>query len=165
MSLGSFVGDLSWCLESRSDAEMPERLLGGATIVRIDAGATGRAAPAPRPWLNVLRCCDGRLAPEAASDVGGRREARGSGWRRVVGRIGCLRGSVEAQGATAGRSRHEPFAGLGRCFGRGGSGGADRPACHDFPDSPCTTWSGETALIPLSGLVESRKALYCVKRT
>ena len=35
-TLGSFVGDLSWCLESRADVEMPERLIGGATIVRID---------------------------------------------------------------------------------------------------------------------------------
>lgn len=26
--------DLSWCLEAREDAEMPERLMGGATICR-----------------------------------------------------------------------------------------------------------------------------------
>jgi len=34
-----FVGDVSWLLESRTDAEMPERLIGGVVISRIDVAA------------------------------------------------------------------------------------------------------------------------------
>ena len=33
---GGFVVDMSWALESRSDAEMPERIIGGVTLARLN---------------------------------------------------------------------------------------------------------------------------------
>ena len=41
-----FVGDVSWLLESRTDAEMPERLIGGVVISRIDVTALPMLAEA-----------------------------------------------------------------------------------------------------------------------
>ena len=45
---------MSWLLESRSDAEMPERLIGGVVISRIDVAALPKLGEAADGTLSVL---------------------------------------------------------------------------------------------------------------
>ena len=85
-----FVGDMSWLLESREDAEMPERLIGGVTIVRIDLGtlpllredAAGsvRVVRAAAPRADKARADQARAPGARARPAAGRRLVW-QGWR------------------------------------------------------------------------------------
>ena len=77
--------DIAWTLEARTDEEMPERLLGGARIVRpqlttVGSGLPTRAAPegATRDADAALPVSSDRQPPSLADSSATRRPSRGA---------------------------------------------------------------------------------------